>query len=141
PGQYEPPRRTPTVATPPADDHDAVTIDQFTRQAEPFAALPAHSDADINRLIREAARLGPHSRVLDVACGPGLVALALAESAGHVTGLDLTLAMLDKARELQRQRGLRNLSWDLGRADALPHSDGSFDAVVTRFSFHHLLQP
>jgi SAM-dependent methyltransferase len=124
-----------------ADDHDAVTIDQFTKQAEPFAAMPAHSDADVVRLIREAARLGPRGRVLDVACGPGLVALALAGCAGHVTGLDLTPAMLDKARELPRQRGLDNLSWDLGRADALPYPDGSFDAVLTRFSFHHLTDP
>jgi SAM-dependent methyltransferase len=122
-------------------DHDAVTIDQFTKQAEPFAAMPAHSDADIVRLIREAARLQPDSRVLDVACGPGLVALVVAESAGHVTGLDLTPAMLDKARELQRERGLSNLSWDLGRADSLPYPAGTFDAVLTRFSFHHLIEP
>jgi SAM-dependent methyltransferase len=122
-------------------EHDAVTIDQFTKQAEPFAALPAHSDADIVRLIREAARLQPDSRVLDVACGPGLVALAVAASVGHVTGLDLTPAMLDKARELQWRRGLSNLSWDLGRADALPYAAGTFDAVLTRFSFHHFIDP
>jgi SAM-dependent methyltransferase len=123
-------------------DHDAVTIDQFTRQAEPFAALHTiRSDADILRLIRAAVRAGPGSAVLDVACGPGLVALELAQSAGHVTGLDLTPAMLDKARELERKCGLTNLSWQLGQADALPYAAGSFDAVVTRFSFHHLLDP
>src|SRR5215203_1060040 len=100
------------------DDHDAVTIDQFTKQAGPFASLhQARTDAEILHLIREAARVGPGSRALDVACGPGLVSLHLAEAAGHVTGLDLTPAMLDKARELQRDRGLANLSWDLGRAD------------------------
>jgi SAM-dependent methyltransferase len=127
---------------PNRDDHDAVTVEQFTRQAKPFARLhTARSDADILRLIRDAACFGPGSRVLDVACGPGLVTLHLAEAADHVTGLDLTPAMLDKARELQRQRGLANLSWDLGRADALPYPDASFDAVVTRFSFHHLLDP
>jgi SAM-dependent methyltransferase len=124
-----------------ADDHDAVTLDQFTKQAEPFAAMPAHSDADIVRFIRQAARLQPTSNVLDVACGPGLVALALAESAQHVTGLDITPAMLDKARELQRARGLANLSWVLGRADALPYANDSFDVVVTRFSFHHFTDP
>ncbi len=122
-------------------DHDAVTIEQFTKQAAPFAEMPAHSDADITRLIQQAARLRPDSLVLDVACGPGLVALALAKVAGHVTGLDLTPAMLDKARELQQQRGLENVSWQLGRADSLPYPDGSFHAVVTRFSFHHLTDP
>jgi SAM-dependent methyltransferase len=123
------------------DDHDAVTIDQFTRQAGPFAAMPAHADADILDLIRAAARLTPALRVLDVACGPGLVSLALAPHASHVTGLDLTPAMLGKARDLQRHRGLANLAWDLGRADSLPYPAEAFDAVVTRWSFHHLLDP
>lgn len=123
------------------DDHDAVTIDQFTKQAEPFAAMPAHANEDLVGLIRKGARIRPGALILDVACGPGLVSLALAESAGHVTGLDLTPAMLDKAHELQRQRRLDNLSWVAGRADALPFPDGSFDAVVTRFSLHHLADP
>jgi ubiquinone/menaquinone biosynthesis C-methylase UbiE len=122
--------------------HDAVTVEQFTKQAEPFAALHTlRTDAEIVRLMCEAARPRPGAAVLDVACGPGLVALALAESAGHVTGLDLTPAMLDKARELQRRGGRPNLSWVLGRADALPYPRASFDAVVTRFSFHHLTEP
>jgi SAM-dependent methyltransferase len=121
--------------------HDAVTRDQFTRQAAPFAALPAHAEADILDQIRLAARLTPGCRVVDVACGPGLVSLALAPHAGRVTGLDVTPAMLDKARDLQRERGMANLAWDLGRADALPYPDGAFDAVVTRWSFHHLLDP
>jgi SAM-dependent methyltransferase len=126
---------------PGMNDHDAVTLEQFTKQAEPFAAMPAHCDADIIDLIREGARLRPCSDVLDVACGPGLVALALAPSAGHVTGLDLTPAMLDKARQLQQERGLGNLSWRQGRADNLPYPEASFDAVLTRFSFHHFLDP
>ena len=100
--------------------HDAVTVEQFTKQAEPFAALHTlRTDAEIIRLMCEAAEVRPGAAVLDVACGPGLVALALAESAGHVTGLDLTPAMLDKARELQQGEGRANLSWVLGRADEL----------------------
>ncbi len=126
----------------PDHDHDAITVDQFTRQSEPFAALhTTRIDADILALIREAARVARGSAVLDVACGPGLVAFDLAATASHVTGLDLTPAMLDKARDLQEQKGLGNLSWLRGRADDLPFPDGSFDAVVTRFSFHHLTDP
>jgi ubiquinone/menaquinone biosynthesis C-methylase UbiE len=132
----------PRAAQPTAADHEAVTIEQFTRQAEPFAALhTVRSDAAIIDRMREAARVGPGSTVLDVACGPGLVALALAPGAGQVTGLDLTPAMLAKARELQQQSGLANLTWQEGRADALPYPEGSFDVVLTRFSFHHFTDP
>lgn len=123
------------------DDHDAIILDQFTRQAAPFAAVSAHADADILDLIRLAGRLTPAAQVLDVACGPGLVALALAPHAAHVTGLDVTPAMLDKARDLQRVRNVANASWAPGRADALPFPDATFDAVVTRWSFHHLQNP
>jgi ubiquinone/menaquinone biosynthesis C-methylase UbiE len=125
-----------------AHDHEAVTVDQFTHQAAPFAALhTANSDADILDLICQVANVGPEMQVLDVACGPALVARILARKARHVTGLDLTPAMLAQAHELARQEGLENLTWDGGRADALPYADEAFDVVVTRFSFHHLLEP
>jgi hypothetical protein len=45
------------------DGHDPVTRDQLTKQAAPFAAMPAHSDADIVRIICEA-RLTPTSVVV-----------------------------------------------------------------------------
>src|SRR4051794_10115715 len=124
------------------DDHDAVTLDQFTRQAEPFASLhTARTDADILRLIREATRVGPGSRILDVACGPGLVALHLAGAGGPARGVDIPPALLDRPRGLQGGRGLATSSGALGGAVALPYPDASFDAVVTRFSFHHLMDP
>src|SRR5215472_17669996 len=86
-------------------------LDQFTRQAVPFAEMPAHSNDQANRLLIDLARVGPEDTVLDVACGPGLVACTLAEVARHVTGIDLTPAMLEQARARQRARGLANLTW------------------------------
>ncbi len=57
-------------------EHTALTIDQCTRQAVPFAKLPAHLAA-MDVLIQLA---GPTARdsVLDVACSPGLVACSFA---------------------------------------------------------------
>src|SRR4051794_33896843 len=74
--------------------HDRTVIDQFTKQAVPFATAPIHQDG--MELIRSMARLTPGDAVLDVACGPGLVACALAPLAGHVTGIDLTPRMLEE---------------------------------------------
>lgn len=123
------------------DRHQASILDQFTRQAAGFAALPAHSDRDALRLCCELARLGPDDTVLDVACGPGILACALAATARHVTGLDLTPAMIAQARQRQQEAGLANLSWEIGDGHALPFADGAFSLVTSRYAFHHLLDP
>ncbi len=70
------------------DDQRRLVLDQFTRQAEPFARLPAHSTEESIRLVSEAAGIVADDTILDVACGPGLLACALARTARHVTGID-----------------------------------------------------
>jgi SAM-dependent methyltransferase len=122
-------------------DHRRLILDQFTRQAEPFARLPAHSAEESIRLVGEAAGIGPDDTILDVACGPGLLACAFAATARHVTGIDLTPAMIEQARALQRARKLSNLAWRVGDVSSLPFADGSFSVAFTRYSFHHLLDP
>ena len=121
--------------------HNRKIVQQFTRWARPFAELAAHSEADGMRRTLAAARLEPHMRVLDVACGPGLVACAAAVQAGHVTGLDLTPAMIEQATERQRRDGLANVTWQIGNATQLPFADQSFDVTLTRYSFHHMPDP
>ncbi len=77
---------------------------------------------------------GPRQRVLDIGCGTGVMGLLFAEMGHQVTGLDLSEAMMAKARE---KAFIHNLSIDLiaGDAEHLPFSDGSFDVVINR----HLL--
>ena len=126
---------------PIADEQNRRIVDQFTRQAGPFARMAAHSEEDSLRLVRAAVGLGPEDTVLDVACGPGLVACDFAAHVGHVTGIDLTPAMIDQAWLLQRSKGLANLAWHVGDVARLPFPDASFSVVFTRYSFHHLLDP
>ncbi|WP_321532358.1 methyltransferase domain-containing protein [uncultured Desulfuromonas sp.] len=118
--------------------HDTI-IDQFSRQAIPFTQLPGHLDA-IEMLVA-MSNVTNKDHVLDVACGPGLVACEFAKTAQHVTGIDLTQAMIDQARLHQQELGLTNLSWQVGTALPLPYADHSFSIVVTRYSFHHFLDP
>jgi SAM-dependent methyltransferase len=118
--------------------HDTKIVEQFTRWAQPFADLPIHSEADGLARTLDAAAIEPHMSVLDVACGPGIVACAAARNASHVTGIDLTPAMIDQAQKRQRALGLGNLDWHVGNACALPFNEGAFDIVLTRYSFHHL---
>jgi ubiquinone/menaquinone biosynthesis C-methylase UbiE len=125
----------------PAEAQRRLIFDQFARQAVPFSDMPAHSNEEANRLLIEMAQIGPEDTVLDVACGPGLVACRLAEVAHHVAGIDLTPAMIEQARARQRASGLTNLTWLVGDAVPLPFSDATYSAVVTRYSFHHFLDP
>jgi len=124
----------------PSEHHDAI-LDQFTRQATPFATAPGIRDETALRLIVEASGAGPDDTVLDVACGPGLVVAAFARVVRHATGIDITPAMLDRARAHGAQLGLTNVTWRQGDVLPLPWPDASFSIVTSRFAFHHFLDP
>ncbi|MGI4879733.1 MAG: methyltransferase domain-containing protein [Janthinobacterium lividum] len=121
--------------------HDRRIIDQFTRWAKPFADLPIHAEAGSMARTIAACAVSTDVDVLDVACGPGILACALAEHARHVTGIDITPAMIAQARNRQVSTGLDNLAWHIGDATVLPFEDSCFDRVTTRYSFHHMPDP
>jgi SAM-dependent methyltransferase len=122
-------------------EHSDLILDQFTRQAVPFSTAPSIKDEAALKLVVDWSGAGPRDTVLDVACGPGLLACAFARVARHVTGIDITPAMLDRARALQQERGLTNITWRQGDVLPLPWPDGSFTIVSARFAFHHFLDP
>jgi len=121
--------------------HDELIRDQFTRQARAFNSAAPIANVDALQLIVDAGKPGPEDRVLDVACGGGLVGRAFAPHVRHATGIDVTPAMLDEARRAAAQNGLTNTSWDQGDVTTLPYADESFSIVATRFSFHHFVDP
>jgi len=124
-----------------AEEHDRQILEQFTEQAESFARAISHSNEESMQKLLATSEVAPADEVLDVACGPGIVACALASVARHVTGSDLTPAMLEEARKLQHARGLTNVRWQLADATRLPFDDASSSLVVTRYSMHHMLDP
>ena len=124
-----------------AEGHREQILDQFTRQAVPFSTAPGIKDEAALRLIVEFSGAGPADTVLDVACGGGLVVCAFARVVRHATGIDLTPAMIEQARALQRERGLTNVSWRQGDVVPLPFADGAFTLATSRYAFHHFLDP
>jgi SAM-dependent methyltransferase len=81
--------------------------------------------------LTAAAALRPGQRVLDVACGTGVLACSMAKRVGptgSVVGLDVNEGMLAAAK-----RKAPALEWRAARAEALPFAENSFDAVVSQF--------
>lgn len=114
---------------------------EFTRQAEPLSRSAVFAAGGLLGRIAALVAAAPAEHVLDVACGPGLVASRLAQDAGAVVGVDLTPAMLERARELCAERGQTNVRFECAAAEALPFEDASFDVVVSRLAFHHFDDP
>jgi SAM-dependent methyltransferase len=117
--------------------HPRLIRDQFTRQAVPFSTASPIADPDALRAIVAAASPGPDDSLLDVACGGGIVVCAFAPYVRHATGIDMTPAMLDRAKALATEKGVDNVAWREGDVAALPYPDAAFTIVVTRFAVHH----
>ena len=92
-------------------------------------------------LLPRLLALSSQDEVLDVACGPGIVACELAPHVKRAVGVDFVPAMLEKARARAGGLGLTNLEWKQGDGGQLDFPDASFSRVITRYSFHHMLRP
>jgi SAM-dependent methyltransferase len=96
----------------------------YERLAETFA--PIHDR------VLAALGLEPGSRVLDVACGTGGVALRAARAGADVVGIDISSDQLVKARRAAAAEGLA-IRFDEGDCQQLPYREAVFDAVVSAF--------
>ncbi|MCP3985971.1 MAG: methyltransferase domain-containing protein [bacterium] len=125
---------------PDPNDVKAIVQRQFGAAAAHYGASHVHAGGpDLDALVERACRRRART-VLDVGCGAGHTALALATRGLHVIGLDLTEAMLDEGRGLAKERGL-DVTFQRGDVEALPFPDASFELVTSRYSAHHYPHP
>jgi SAM-dependent methyltransferase len=82
--------------------------------------------------LLDAAHVCAGSRILDVACGPGLVCRSAHGLGATPVGIDISTGMVAKAIELHPR-----IEFRVGDVEALPFADRSFDAVVSNFGLGH----
>jgi demethylmenaquinone methyltransferase/2-methoxy-6-polyprenyl-1,4-benzoquinol methylase len=127
-------------ATPPAEVRE-----MFDAIAPRYDAMNTLMTAGLDRGWRRdaiaAAELWPGRRVLDAACGTGMLARAAATAVGRgggVTGLDASPAMLALAAHAEIPPDAAEPRWVQGDALAMPFADASFDAAMIGFGLRNL---
>jgi ubiquinone/menaquinone biosynthesis C-methylase UbiE len=110
---------------------------QFGRQAGWYTVSRRHEQSPGLEILTRLAAPAAADRVLDVATGTGFTAFAIAARSRSVVALDFTAGMVREARGLRDERGLTNVTFCLGDAEAVPFRGGVFDLVVCRYASHH----
>lgn len=82
-----------------------------------------------------------HSRILEVAPGPGYLSIELAKSGQfEIVGLDISKSFVEIAKENARRESV-NVEFQQGNASAMPFTDNSFDLIVCRAAFKNFSEP
>jgi SAM-dependent methyltransferase len=102
-----------------------------------FAPLQAITTEPAAHLVRHAG-IKAGQRVLDVACGTGVVAVTAARKGARVTGVDLTPELVAAARDNARIASVE-IEWHEGDVEQLPFEAAAFDVVVSQFG--HMFAP
>ena len=105
-------------------EHKDLVREEFTRQANDYATAPAILDAEHLRKLVEIVAPPADARVLEVATGPGHVAMAFAAVCREVVGIDLTDAPLKIAEKMRMERGLTNVQLSERRRRVAPAVQG-----------------
>ncbi len=108
---------------------------------EEYDAWLDETMAPCNRFLIEKTALRPGNRVLDLGCGSGYPALALAQEVGadgEVIGLDIAEEMLEVARRKAEALGVKQVLFERVDVADLPFEPACFDAVTARFSLMFL---
>jgi ubiquinone/menaquinone biosynthesis C-methylase UbiE len=116
----------------------------WDRAAGDYESLWQAQLADVRTALLASASLLPGQRVLDVACGTGLVALDAARAVGHdgcVLGIDLSGQMAAAASRRAQERQLSNVSFARMDGETLELPDASFDVALCALGLMYMPDP
>lgn len=117
----------------------------FEKNNEELARLKQQAMivSEMERRVLAQVGLTSGMRVLDLACGPGIVTAMLADmvAPADVVGVDLSNELLHEACAYVERCGAQNAQFQQGDVYSLDETLGSFDFIYTRFLFQHLHDP
>ena len=110
----------------------------FGAQAPLYAVSKVHiRDDSLDQIQRLTAVGAPHRWAVDIGTGAGFTAFAMTALSERVLASDITNPMLQQAKRLGSDRGLKNLALTQNTAEALPFADSSLDLITCRTAAHH----
>jgi len=114
--------------------------DAFRGTAEYYAQYrPPYPQALVDDLLGRAGVSGERP-LLDLACGPGRLAIPLASRFREVWAVDIEPEMIAVGRGIAARRGITNIRWQTGRAEDVEAEPASFELTVVGEAFHRLDQ-
>jgi SAM-dependent methyltransferase len=120
-----------------SETQEQLVTRQFGPRAADYLASAVHASGEDLQQLAALAAGAKTARLLDLGCGAGHVAFAVAPAVAEVVAYDLSADMLAVVAESAKSRGLRNVVTQQGGVERLPFADASFDVVMSRFSAHH----
>lgn len=116
------------------------TADAFAGTATYYAQYRVPYPKALTDDLIERAGVTGEGRLLDLACGPGRIAIPFASSFRDVWAIDLEPEMIAVGREQARQGDVANIMWLVGRAEDVEAEAASFELITIGEAFHRLDQ-
>jgi ubiquinone/menaquinone biosynthesis C-methylase UbiE len=122
--------------------HHQIIKKEFEKQAKSFSkqGLNQSNSKYIDWILKDIP-LKKEFNVLDVAAGTAIMSRAIAPFVSRVVAIDISKDMLEQGRIQTKSVNLKNIDFVEGAVEDLPFDDNSFDLVISRFAFHHFVQP
>jgi ubiquinone/menaquinone biosynthesis C-methylase UbiE len=125
------------MTTSEKQNRDAIE-ERFTATAKVFGDYAVVERKRLAETLAKMVGAAKTQSAADLATGPGTLALRFAHHVKWIAAVDLTPAMLLRARETARTEGLSNVGFLRADAQQLPIADGALDLCVTSYSLHHV---
>ncbi|AZS15431.1 class I SAM-dependent methyltransferase [Paenibacillus lutimineralis] len=124
------------------EEHNNLIVKEFKKQAKDFSnqTLSMNNQDYIKWMIR-SLQLNKQMKVLDVAAGTGILSRAIAPYVDRVVSVDISEAMIEEGITQNDLQGINNIEYIHGHVEQLPFEEDTFDLVISRFAFHHFLNP